>query len=344
MRSRFLCAAALALAVASLVSASPLSAGTASATPVFNLRVEAPGTTIDPGTYYAPRNPIDAQRGQLVGAGNCQRAPGDISLDGQTALGLVASAANAVSSMRPLLVAEDSFGRRICRVAGFNETDVPFTGWLYRVNHAPPTPAADLFRLNGVDEVLWVFANFGTGANTGDELVLGAPFRNVPGLVQVSVQAVDFNGVRKAAPDGTVVTGGTSPVLTTGGVASVPVAAGSTILRAVGPGPAPTEIPSNEAPVCAAVDISECPPVPGRRIVGSNVRDVLRATAGPDTIRSRGGADKVIVRGGGADVVNCGNGRDRVIADSSDRVRSCEPKKGRRKSKRGTNGKKGARR
>ena len=323
MRSRFLVAAALALVASSL-----LFAGSASATPVFNLRVEAPGTTIDPGTFYAPRNPIDAQRGQLVGAGNCQRAPGDIPLDGRSALGLVASAANAVPSMRPLLVAEDAFGKRICRIGGFNETDTPFTGWLYRVNHTPPTPAADLFKLNGTDQVLWVFANFGSGANTGDELVLTAPFRNAPGVVAATVQAVDFNGVTKAAPDGTVVSGGTSPVTTVGGVAAVPVAAGNWTLRAVGPGAAPTEIPSNPLPVCAAVSITDCPPQPGRRIVGSNVRDVLKGTPGPDVIRSRGGKDTVRVRGGGADVVNCGNGKDKVIADAGDRVKSCE--KGRR--------------
>jgi hypothetical protein len=323
MRNRSFVAAALALA------ASPvLFAGPASATPVFNLRVEAPGTTIDPGTYYAPRNPIASQRGQLVGSGNCQRAPGDIPLDGRSALGLVASAANATPAMRPLLVAEDSFGKRICRIGGFNETDVPFTGWLYRVNHAPPTLAADLVKLSRTDQVLWVFANFGTGANTGDELFLSAPFRNAPGVVQVSVSAVDFNGVSKAAPDGTVVSGGTAPVTTVGGVAAVPVAAGTTTLRATGPGAAPTEIPSNPAPVCAAVDVADCPTQPGRRIIGSNVRDVLKGTPGPDVIRSRGGKDTVRVRGGGADVVNCGNGRDKVVADSSDRVRSCE--KGRR--------------
>jgi hypothetical protein len=323
MRRRYLAAAALALVASSL-----LSAGSASAAPVFNLRVEAPGTTIDPGTFYAPRSPIDAQRGVLAGPGNCVRAAGDIPLDGRSALGLVASAANAVPSMRPLLVAEDSFGKRICRIGGFNETDTPFTGWLYRVNHAPPTVGADLLKLNGADQVLWVFANFGSGANTGDELVLSAPFRNAPGPVPVSVMAVDFNGVSKPAPDGTVVTGGVAPVTTAGGIAVVQVAPGNTTLRAVGPGAAPTEIPSNSLPVCAAVPITDCPPEAGRRIVGSNVRDVLKGTAGPDVIRSRGGKDTVRVRGGGTDLVNCGNGKDKVIADPSDRVKRCEKGRG----------------
>ena len=304
-------------------------AGTALATPVFSLRVEAPGRTVDPGTFYAPRNPIAAQRGELAGPGNCVRAGGDISIPGRTALGLLASAANASAALRPVLVAEDAFGRRVCRAAGFNETDVPFTGWLYRVNHVPPTPAADLFSIAKGDEVLWVFANFGTGANTGDELVLSAPVRATPGTVQVSVTAVDFNGASRPAPDGTLISGGAAPALTAGGVATVTVAPGRTVLRATGPGAAPTEIPSNQVPLCVASQLGDCPAAPGRRIVGSNARDVIKGTPGPDVIRTRGGRDTVRVRGGGADVVNCGKGRDKVVADPQDKVRRCE--KGRRR-------------
>jgi hypothetical protein len=325
MRERSLVAAAAVLAA---IIASSFT-GTALATPVFSLRVEAPGKTVDPGTWYAPRNPIAAQRGELSGPGNCVRAGGDISLQGRTALGLLAAAANANGALRPVLVAEDAFGRRVCRAAGFNETDTPFTGWLYRVNHVPPTPAADLFAIDKDDDVLWVFANFGTGTNTGDELVLQSPFRATPGTVQVSVTAFDFNGASKPAPDGTVISGGTAPAVTAGGVATVPVAAGRTALRATGPGVDPTEIPSNQVPLCVAAQLSDCPAAPGRRIVGSNVRDVIKGTPGPDVIRTRGGKDVVRVRGGGADVVNCGKAKDKVLADASDKVRRCE--KGKRR-------------
>ncbi len=217
MKSRYLVAAALALAITAT------STSTASATRAFPLRVEAPGVTLDPGTYYAPRSPIAGQRGELAGAGECIRAQGDIPLAGQGALGLIASAANANEALRPTLIAEDAFGRRLCRVGTFNETDVPFTGWLFRVNHVAPPVSADLVALKGVDEVLWVFANFGTGANTGDELVLEAPVQNAPGTIQVQVTAVTFDGKVAAAPDGTVVSGGTSPVTTTAGIANVPV-------------------------------------------------------------------------------------------------------------------------
>jgi Domain of unknown function (DUF4430) len=296
----------------------------ASATPVYNLRVEAPGQTLDPGTYYAVRDPLGAQRGETPASGNCVRAPGDLQIGGRTALGLAVAASNGSAALRPLLIVEDSFGKRICRIDGFNETDTPFTGWLYRVNHVAPSVAADLTSIQPTDEVLWVFANFGSGANTGDELVLSGPFRATPGAVQVSVSAVAFDGATSAAPDGTVVTGGTAPVSTVGGVATVPVTAGRTTLRAVGPGPSPIQIPSNELPLCVAANLAECPPVPGRRIVGTNIADRFKGTGGPDRIRTRGGKDKVKVRGGSSDKVDCGSGKDKVIADATDKVKHCE--------------------
>jgi hypothetical protein len=321
---RFLVAGAVTLAA--ILS----TAGGASATPAYNLRVEAPGRTIDPGTFYAVRDPIGTQRGELQSAGNCVRAPGDIAVGGGTALGLAASAANGSAALRPLLVVEDSFGKRICRINGFNETDTPFTGWLYRVNHVAPPLSAELVSIQPTDRVLWVFANFGTGANTGDELVLTGPFRAAPGAIQVRVQAVTFDGVAKPAPDGTVVVGGASPTITVGGVATVAVS-GSTTLRAVGPGAAPTEIPSNELPLCVLANPQDCPPVPGKRVVGTNARDNFKGSRGPDRIRTRGGKDKVRVRGGSTDRVNCGNGKDVVIADRADRTKKCE--KVRRKGK-----------
>ena len=138
------------------------------------------------------------------------------------------------------------------------------------------------------------------------------------------VDAYSFDGSRDAAPDGTVVNGGVSPATTVGGVAAVTLTPGSRFLRAVGPGSAAEEIPSNRASVCVAADLDDCPAVRGRRIVGTNRADRLRGRGGPDSIRSRGGRDRVYVRGGGVDRVHCGKGRDRVIADTGDILRRCE--------------------
>lgn len=324
MRHRFLLSAALALV------ASGLLAGSAAATEVFSLRVEAPGATLDPGTHYALPSTVSAPRGELNPAGTCVSAPGQVPLVSGTALGLLASASQATGSLDPVLVAEDPFGRRVCRAGAFTERDTPFSGWLYRYNHKAPPLSAELVAIGDTDEVLWTFADFGSGANTGDELVLDAPARSGPGAVAATVRAISFDGNIAPAPDDTVILGGSSPAYTKGGVATVPVAEGETQLRAFGPGPAPTQIPSSTLSLCVAADIGQCPRRRGQRIVGTNEPDGLKGSGGPDTILGRGSADKIRVKGGGRDIVNCGNGRDTVIADERDRLRRCETIRGRK--------------
>jgi hypothetical protein len=317
MRDRFLIAAALALL------AIPAFAAAAKATPVFELRVESTQGTLEPGTFYASRRG-GIPAGQETAAGSCARGSGRHVIPGRTAMSLLGAAARASASLRPVWVVEDEFGRRVCRVDRFLERDTPFTGWLFRVNHEAPPMAADLSELGRGDQVLWVFANFGTGENTGDELVLRAPVRAQPGPVDVRVGAFAFDGSKAPAPDGTVVTGGASPATTVGGVATVTLTPGTQVLRAVGPGSAPDEIPSNRLSACAATQVEDCPATRGRRVVGSNRADRLRGRGGPDRIRSRGGRDRIYVRGGGSDRVDCGKGRDRVIADAGDVLRRCE--------------------
>jgi hypothetical protein len=92
-----------------------------------------------------------------------------------------------------------------------------------------------------------------------------------------------------------------------------------------------SRIASNELPLCVLANPQDCPPVPGKRVVGTNARDNFKGSRGPDRIRTRGGKDKVRVRGGSTDRVNCGNGKDVVIADRADRTKKCE--KVRRKGK-----------
>ena len=318
MRRRIALAGALALV------ASQIAAATALATPTYQLRVEAPGATLDPGTRYSVRNVIQAPRGVLTGSGTCVRGPGKVTLAGRTAMGLFASAANGRKRLRPLYIAESGFGRRVCRSGPFTETDSPFSGWLFRHNHAAPPFSAELIELRKTDEVLWVFANFGSGENTGDELVLRAPARTQPGLVRVTVEAITFDGVTKPAPNGTIVIGGNAPVTTVGGAALVPLRDGRHVLRAFPGSAGPTDIPSNLAKLCAKQRVKTCPKAPGRRFVGTNKRDNLKGTKGPDKIWARGGKDKIRVRGGGKDRVNCGKGKDVVIADKKDKVRRCE--------------------
>jgi hypothetical protein len=80
--------------------------------------------------------------------------------------------------------------------------------------------------------------------------------------------------------------------------------------------------------------------VPGKRIVGTNLRDSFKGTGGPDRIRTRGGKDKVRAIGGDADRVDCGSGKDVVIVDAEDRIKNCEKVRGKAVSKKKGKGKK----
>jgi hypothetical protein len=310
-----------------------LCAGPASATQTYKLRVEGQAAAVDPGTHYALPSTTAANRGSLNAAGTCVESGSKLPVAAGSALGLLVSAAEANPDLRPVVVAEDPFGKRVCSAGGLVERDTPFSGWLFRYNHLAPPLSAELVAIGASDEILWSFADFGNGTNTGEELVLDAPVRSTPGSVAVTVRAISFDGNVTPAPNGTVILGGASPATTVGGSAAVPVAEGETELRAVGPGAAPTQIPSEALSLCVDSDLGDCPAKRGRRVIGTNEKDGLKGTGGPDTIRSRGGADKIRVKGGDRDVVNCGRGRDTVIADGADKLRRCEtvrgvPKKG----------------
>jgi len=60
------------------------------------------------------------------------------------------------------------------------------------------------------------------------------------------------------------------------------------------------------------------------RITGAAGKDVVVAGADNDRVETGAGVDVVDVAGGGRDIVDCGGGRDGFVADSRDRLRSCE--------------------
>jgi hypothetical protein len=287
-------------------------------TTIAELRVEGGGKTLDPGTSYV----TGTETVPTARESGCRADSGQFRIPDPTALGILGSAFEVNRGLRPLRVTEDEFGLRVCRLAGFVETDSPFTGWLYRVNHRSPAVGAALRKLGAGDEVLWYFANFGNNVNTGDELVVEAPARARPGSVTVRVFAFEFDGTRKAAADGTVVQGGEAPALTENGRATVTLAGGTARLRAKHH----PDIPSAPVEVCVNADLGECAKRRGAEIVGTAGRERIPGTPGPDVIRARGGGDRVVVAGGGADRVLCGRGRDTAVIDGSDTARACEVK------------------
>ena len=288
----------------------------AASDPAPLLRVEGPAKLLDPGTGYV----TGTESLPAATDAGCRRTNDRHRVTGATALGILGSAFEVRRSLRPLGVAEDEFGLRVCRMGPHVERDTPFSGWLYRVNHLSPTVAASLRKVDSDDEVLWYFANFGASINTGDELELVAPARAKPGPIQVRVFAWSFDGRRSTAADGTIVRGGRAPVPTVNGRATVVLEAGREVLRAVHR----PDISSARTPICVNAQLGECPAARGRRIVGTARADSIADTAGADVISGRAGADRINVRGGEADRVNCGPGRDRVVLSANDTARRCE--------------------
>lgn len=290
-------------------------AGTASALP--KLRVEGPGTTLEPGAAYVTHSTRVRKAD-----GDCNPLAGHFNVKGSTPMGLLGSAAEARNSLWPVR-ANSSFGLLVCRIDAFAQTSSPFRGWAYRLNHEFPSLGAAEQPIDSNDSVLWYYIDYGSGANTGDELALSAPVRATPGTIQVSVAAYPFSGGPGPAPDGTQVTGGDAIATTTGGTASVALSqAGVYRLRASSP--APGAVPSALTTVCVNADLARCPSRRGWRMIGTTDGDRISGTRGPDTVRSRAGDDRVNVLGRSPDHVNCGSGHDRVRASGNDTVRRCE--------------------
>ena len=308
---------AAACAVAMTASASAAEKNTHS-----ELRVEAIGKTLEAGTNYSNAS-IGARNGNACGPTDSRRE----RLRGANAMGLVGNAARVNRRLTPFRTSDTfDFGLIVCQVG--DSKGFANRAWLYRVNHRSPTIGADKRKVDRGDEVLWYFANFSTGQNTGQELDLrDVPVRVRPGQsFQVGVVGYDEGGSPSPA-FGAQVRGGAAPPTNAAGRTTVMARAtpGTMRLRAV----RGDDIVSAPVEVCVANDLSRCPDARGETFVGTGDADGIRGTGGPDSIRprggrdavtARGGSDSVFVRGGGRDRVNCGPGRDRVRADREDRV------------------------
>jgi hypothetical protein len=198
-----------------------LAGGTvAEAKPVkANLRVEAAGKALDPGTTYA----TDTVKVKTDKRAECGGTGKTKTLSGPTAMGILATAAPSNPLLRPLAVSDKfSFGLTVCglgRYVGFGSTSY----WLYKVNHKSPEIAAEQYKLKRGDSVLWFFQDTATKVNTGDELVLQAPSKAKPGKAfKVTVWAYDMTGARKPV-EGASVRGDSVQTTDAGGSASITI-------------------------------------------------------------------------------------------------------------------------
>lgn len=186
-------------AVALLAMAAPAMAKAVKA----ELRVEGRnGQALDPGTTYRT-NTVTARSSSKCGPTTENRH----TLRGPNAMGIVADAAGKSEALDPFRVSDTfGFGLIVCEIGRFGAFNSA-QAWLFKVDHVAPSVGADQVRLKSKDEVLWYFANFNSGQNTGAELQLNAPARVGAGQ-KFTVRAVAFDSNGKRTPAAGVRIGG----------------------------------------------------------------------------------------------------------------------------------------
>lgn len=307
------------IAVLSLAAACVLTlpAVASAETVVSKLRVEAGGDALDPGVSYS-NGSIRAKTDDDCG----ETTEDSYKLEGANASGLIGHAARVNEELSPFRVSDTfDFALIVCRIGEFAAFD-PNQSWLYKVNHEEAQVAGELFELDRGDEVLWFFADFASGENTGKELDLVAPDRGQPGdTMEVRAFKYSAGGTRKPV-ENAIVSGGAAPAAPTDEDGKTVVTLGDEgrdKLRATRD--AQDDIPSAPEPVCVKDPLDDCPPRIGERIVGTNRDDAIKGTRGADRITARRGDDRIDVEDGGVDEVDCGpGGDDRVRADGKDEV------------------------
>jgi hemolysin type calcium-binding protein len=315
-RGLALAACAAALVAAPAASAKPVTA---------EVRVEA-GKPMVPGYSYV----TDTARLKTDPSPACGGSGATKTIQGPSALGLVASAERIVKPLRPFAVSDKfDFGLFVCGIGSSVGASDGSSFWLYKVDHKSPSVGGEQFPLKGGEQVLWYFVDPARGINSGTapdfsakELVLVAPARARSGKpFGVRVLQYEAEGRRSPAAGVRVLGGTTERTDASGRTEVVSGKHGYLGLRAVRDG----DVPAAPVNVCLNPKLSRCPRARGERIFGTNGADRLRGTRGADVVTARGGTDRIDVRGGGRDRVRCGSGRDRVRLGHSDRAaRDCE--------------------
>ena len=316
-RSRALGAAVAACVLLALAPAAALAAPT-----ISKLRVEADAQAVSSGALY-----VNDTARLATSPSECGGSGETKTVAGPSAIGLVDYAQETNRSLAPFFVSDKfDFGLIVCRVGDYGAFSAS-QAWLYKVDHVAPQVGGDQYPLERRDEVLWYFADFATGENTGAELDLQAPARVKPG-VPFTVKVVGYDSEGHARPvEDAKVFGAASAVTGADGTTRVTLTGeGTKTLRAA----RGNDIPAPRTPVCVNQDIDRCPASRPELIVGTDRGDPIVGTPAPDTVLARGGDDRVDVRVASADSVRCGAGRDNVLASANDRVAAdCELRNGR---------------
>ena len=237
------------------------------------------------------------------------------TLNGPTALGAVWDASQADADLRPIWLTDQfGFGLGLCAIGG--KVPPPSGFWYLKINHVGSQVGGDQAVVSNGDDVLWYLApNF----PPGDELELVGPEVAKPGEpFQVQVFSYTEEGARSPAA-GALVAGAFEPTDANGFTTVTPSSEGTLSLQAS----RGVDIPSNLLDVTISAELDPCAATSGAEIVGSDKRDRIDGTPGPDSINSRGGDDRIYTVGGCVDRVKCGPGKDRATVDPGDSVRRC---------------------
>ncbi|HET9199038.1 MAG TPA: hypothetical protein VFN92_12390 [Solirubrobacterales bacterium] len=130
-----------------------------------------------------------------------------VQLKGNTAMGLLASGAKTIPSLRPLSISDSfDFGLALCGIG--SSVAKGKASWYLKINHESLEVGGDAAKIKAGDEVLWTLA---PSFPYPDELVLTAPATAKAGSsFSVRVWAYDEKGKKKPQA-GAKVTGAAAP-------------------------------------------------------------------------------------------------------------------------------------
>ena len=166
-----------------------------------------------------------------------------VTVNGPTALGLLARAAKSDPALRPLLITDhflSEFGLGLCGVGGVKSHGS--YSWYLKVNHRNPQVGGDSVKLHAGDEVLWAFAPY----PYPDELSLVAPSEATAG-VPFTVRVFSYDDSGKRTPAAGVTVSGAGAPTGTDGVATVTLSQPAVLFAGHG-----KDIPSNRVAVCVS--------------------------------------------------------------------------------------------
>jgi hypothetical protein len=239
---RLVAACALALALSLALASGAVAKGFSA-----NLRVVGSGgkllaeKTLSTATISVMTSP----KATCFGAGTGGSGE-SVSIDGTTAMGLLARGSQSIGSLQPLLISDHfDFGLALCGIG--SSVAKGKASWYLKVNHKALSVGGDKAKIHAGDEVLWDLA---PSYPYPDELSLTAPAKATAGMpFTVSVVSYDEKGKSKPAA-GVKVTGASAPTAANGKATVVLSKPG--LLSAAKSG----LIPSNRAAVCVG---GKCP-------------------------------------------------------------------------------------